>query len=143
MSIILGFGVTEKDFEKQEHNFVRQFLIDNAEPTDKYGYADFDNVVEKLKKALELRSKEYRKLVDEYKEAKDHPDRYSSYYFNIINDIIDLCVIFNFSHYNRQHALSPDGWALMCNTSIFHAHYDEFQEFLKSKGVAQKNKEDK
>lgn len=128
MNIILGFGVTEKDFEEQEFNFIENFIVEYAKAHKDFkdkGFHDEQFLLE-LNKAISLREKHYKKLNDEYKTAKEYPSRYSYYYPYIVHDWSNLCVVFKFHHVNRHHAFSPDGWALMCSNRVYYADLWDF-----------------
>lgn len=120
MNIIFGFGRTEQDFEEQEFNFVNEFVIKKAKEFqgDKYNFYFDDKLIEDLRKVLSKRSKKYKKLDEQYKNAKTYPDRYSYYYPTVVYDMHNICVVFNFNHINRHHAFSPDGWALMSDKKV-------------------------
>ena len=125
--MILGFGSTEKDFERQEFDFVDEFIKEGVKVT---GFSDFffsENFYKDLCKELKARKEYYDNLRNKYKEATEYPNRYSTYRFVIVYDISDLCVIFKFSHINRRHALSPDGWALLQTKDIFHADLYDYR----------------
>lgn len=118
MNIILGFGSTEKEFEKQERKFVEDFINEHKKIED--GWCVFpDEMIEVLRKTLKERRNEYHKLRDSYKEAKEYPDRYSSYYETVLGDLHNIVVVFEFSHINRKHTLSPDGWGLLCSEQVY------------------------
>ena len=126
--MILGFGSTEKDFEKQEFDFVDEFIKEVVKVT---GFSDFyfsENFYKDLCKELKVRKEYYDKLDKEYHDATVYPNRYSTYSFDILYDISDLCVIFKFHHINRRHAFSPDGWALLQTKNIFHADLYDYKE---------------
>lgn len=120
---MLGFGSTEKRFIQKEVDFVDDYIAENFD--DEWFEEDF---VDDLTDVLEKRAKEYREKSDEYKEAEEYPQRYSYYYVNILHDVSDLCVIFRFSHINRNHALSPDGWAMMNSDKVFHAKVRDYRK---------------
>lgn len=129
MNIILGFGSTEEKFEQEEFDFINGFIADKANFfSDNSNFIFTDEIVNELKIALDERKRELDALRDKYKEATEYPDRYSTYYFNIVNDIHDLCVVFKFSHINRRHAMSPDGWALLGTKKVFHANAWDFRD---------------
>lgn len=121
MNIILGFGKTEKDFEKQEMDFVRNYLKENR---PEKGYFD-DEYIKKLKKEIEKREKYYKELDNKYDNDKNYPERYSFFNFTILNDTRDIVIIFNFCHTNRDHPFSIDGWALLRQKRIIHFDYFE------------------
>jgi len=129
MDIALGFGKTETDFEEQEIKFVEDFLAENFLTSSKAS-SDFlfDNVlIKKLDKKLSKRAAYYRVLSEKYKTAIVYPDRYSTYYFDILSDAVNLCIVFKFSHTNRKHPLSPDGWALLQTKK---AYYTDIWDFI-------------
>lgn len=118
MNIILGFGSNEKDFEEKERKFVEEFIEENKTKED--GWATFsDEMVIELERSLKERRNEYHKLRDLYKDSKEYPDRYSSYYETVLHDLHNIVVIFDFSHINRRHAMSSDGWAMMSGTQVY------------------------
>ncbi|MCK9369524.1 hypothetical protein M0R04_06425 [Candidatus Dojkabacteria bacterium] len=119
MNIVLGFGLTETDFEKQEFGFVEQFVkekIENYREEDGIDFCFTDDFAKELSEKLKERKDQYDKLLDEYKTATKFPDRYSTYYFDVLHNSSNLCVVFKFSHINRRHAMSPDGWAALLET---------------------------
>ncbi|HBY57573.1 MAG: hypothetical protein XE08_0832 [Parcubacteria bacterium 32_520] len=121
MNIILGFGKTEKDFEKQEMDFVNDYL---EEHRPQIGYFN-DEYIGKLKKEIEKREKYYKELDEKYQNDKNYPERYSYFNFTILNDIRNIVIIFDFWHTNRNHPFSPDGWALLRQKRILF-HFDLF-----------------
>jgi len=123
MSLILGFGKTEEDFEQQELDFVEQFIkekVNNFQGRKIDFYFD-DEFVAELTSKLEEREEYYKKLDKEFDEAENPPERYSMFYFKILSDRFDLCIIFKFFHTYRKHSLSPDGWALLKTKRVYHA----------------------
>jgi uncharacterized protein YaaQ len=119
VNIVLGFGKTEEDFEQQELDFVGRWLQDHSETTSPVSIDS--QLVDGLKDALRARADNYQKLQEQYKDATEHPDRYSYYWFTVLNGSSDICVVFKFHHVNRSHPLSPDGWGLMTSKRVFHA----------------------
>ena len=121
MNIVLGFGSTETDFEEQERQFVEDYLEENKIKNTECDWHNFsDECIEGLEKALKERDEEYKRLDKEYKTAEKYPNRYSFYYYTILHDANYVSVIFKFCHTNRQHALSPDGWAAMWTERCWH-----------------------
>ena len=116
--ITLGFGSTEKEFEKQEFDFIEKFISGESKNDDDYWFKE--KSMKLLKAKLNNRKKHYDKLDKKHEKAKEHPNRYSTYYFNILYDIADLCIIFKFNHINRSHPFSPDGWAMIKTTKVYH-----------------------
>jgi len=128
MSIILGFGSTEEDFEKQEMKFVDEFLKGNFKGKGSGDISFDDKIVNELEKQLKKREKYFHEKDEEYKTAKEYPDRYSTYYFDIVWNVCTLCVAFQFSHTNRRHALSPDGWALLQTRNVYYADIWDYRD---------------
>jgi len=131
MNIILGFGKTETDFEQQEFNFVEEFLNTKAKEFvgDKYDFNFSEELVKELGEKLKERENHYRELDKQYKTATEYPDRYSIYYYSILTDTYaNLCVVFKFSHINRRHALSSDGWALLSTNKVYYADIWDFRD---------------
>lgn len=127
MNIILGFGKTETDFEQQEFDFVEQFLVEKSKVfTDKYDFYFTEELVKDLENKLKEREKHYRDLDVTYKTATDYPNRYSTYYFEILYSVASLVVVFKFSHINRRHALSKDGWAMCGTKKLYYANAWDF-----------------
>jgi len=117
MSFILGFGSTEKDFEKKLESKITEHVLAEFEKTDKLYFRD--SFVDKINGWIEALSEESRKEAESCKKAIDYPDRYSSFYSNIIANASYIVFIIGFHHINRRHAMSPDGWALMTNEITF------------------------
>lgn len=129
MNIILGFGSTEERFEQEEFDFCEKFITEKSNNfTDNSNFIFTDEIVDELKIALGERKRELDVLREKYRESPEYPDRYSTYYFNIVNDIHDLCVVFKFSHINRRHAMSPDGWALLGTKKVCHLNAWDFRD---------------
>lgn len=124
MNIVLGFGSTEEEFEKQEMDFVHSFLQKEAELTNDFVFSD--DLLVRLEHALKERAEEYRRLDGEYKNAEVYPNRYSTYYVYLTANATLLCVQFIFGHTNRKHPMSPDGWAYMQTTRYFNADYNDY-----------------
>jgi hypothetical protein len=128
--LTLGFGKTETDFEQQECDFVEQFIKNKsvAFTGSKYDFNFSGELVTELKSKLKERQEHYDKLSEQYETATDYPERYTTYDFNILTDKFrDLCVIFRFSHINRKHPISPDGWALLETKRVYHADIWDFR----------------
>lgn len=118
MNIILGFGSTEKEFEKQELDFVREFVAEKAKGDDDFHFSDYS--VDELGTAIDARAEEYARLDKSYKDAADFPGRYSMFRFTVLHDLFNVCVIFDFWHTNRKHPMSKDGWALLRSKEVLH-----------------------
>lgn len=118
MSIVLGFGSSEQERQKVETDFVDSF-ISEARGQDAY-FTPW--LIAQLEEVLKLRAAEADRLYEQYKTG-DHPDRYSTFRATVLKDASNVVVIFHFSHINRCHPLSPDGWAAMYTTIL---HLVEF-----------------
>jgi len=121
--MILGFGSNENDFEQQECDFVHAFIARKAAEAgdgmdDSFWFNE--EIKTELESALNERCAEYNQLRDTYKTAEKYPSRYSTYSFSILHDIADMCVVMKFSHINRRHAMSPDGWAMLQTKRVHH-----------------------
>jgi hypothetical protein len=128
MSLILGFGKTEEDFEQQEIDFVEKFIKEKANSFSgrKIDFNFNDELVAELTSKLEEREEYYKKIDEEFDKAENPPERYSMFYFKILSDRFDLCIIFRFFHTHRKHSLSPDGWALLKTKRFYHAYSWDF-----------------
>lgn len=112
MAFIIGFGSEENRAEENEFEVIREFCRDTYLYMNcDYVTDDFVNVVEEF---VKKRGAISRGLADSYRKSDDFPDRYSSFYPTVLHDASNVVVILRFSHYNRRHALSPDGWAVLC-----------------------------
>lgn len=130
--MMLGFGETETNFEKQEFDFVNNFIMKRAKEFkgDKYDFHFDDNLMKDLKKVLDRRGNKYKTLSDEYRHAKTFPDRYSYYWVDVVGDWWNICVIFDFRHVNRRYALSPDGWAVMAGKKVCYVDVENIRDNL-------------
>ena len=111
MAFAIGFGSTEQSVEENEIEAIREFCV------EEYHRLDLNLIDTEFAKHIEqwvdARGKESRAVAERYKDAETYPNRYSSFYPTVLHDASNLVVILRFAHYNRRHALSPDGWALM------------------------------
>lgn len=116
--MILGFGSTEAEFETREI----QAFVDRVK--ERFVALDLpyftDEFVKEIEAWTETRGEEYRGTAEGHREAETFPDRYSSFYPYIASSASLIAAVFKFSHYNRRHALSPDGWALMSTVQCGH-----------------------
>lgn len=126
MNLILGFGKNEEDFEEGERKFVDEFLREKMKGLTEMDKIFSDDIVAELKETLKLRAEEYKRLDKSYKDAIDYPERYSTYSFNILNDVCEMAIIFRFIHTNRRHPMSPDGWACIREKKVFAFYYDDY-----------------
>lgn len=118
MTIILGFGSTEKQFEENLENRIREYVAEQYSATeDLYFTEEFRNNITTW--AMDL-SHLSRRLGDEYRQAKTYPDRYTYYYCSVIGDASHIVFIMKYHHINRRHPMSPDGWALLRGETVFY-----------------------
>lgn len=108
---MIGFGSAEVGVENSLEKEIQ------AHVKFKYAGAALDYYTEDFTKEMDGWIREMavasRERAESYKNAETFPDRYSSYYACVVGDANYLCFIIKFSHTNRRHALSPDGWALL------------------------------
>lgn len=129
MNIILGFGSTEQEFEQQEKNFVYDFLKEKSAKVNRWDFIFSDEVVAELKNELEKRYNHYMSLNEKY-DTGEKPERYSYFYYDILWNVCKLVVVFDFSHINTRHPLSPDGMAMMQNKGVCgYYNYEDFRWF--------------
>lgn len=117
MSFIIGFGSTEKSLEDKIEQQITDWVFEQYSNSDAvYFSGDFAN---KVAKYIDKMACESRKLAEQYKSDSDYPSRYSSFYHTVLHDASYMAIIIRFSHINRRHAMSPDGWALMQTQRVF------------------------
>jgi len=130
MNIILGFGKTETDFEQQEFDFVEKFIEGRIKTREKpkqdMGFWFDDDFVKELVVELSKRKSFYDKEDKKFKAAKNYPDRYSTFSFDVLHNVSNLCVVFKFGHTNRRHPFSPDGWAYLVTKKVYYADRWDF-----------------
>jgi len=119
----VGFGSTEADFEAAEESAFREKFRD-ACASNNAGYVT-DELVMEMRQWVALRASLLRKAADDYKSAEEYPDRYSSYRVTVLNDANHIVAIMRFTHINRRHAMSPDGWGAMWTNRCFFVHVNE------------------
>ncbi len=109
MNLMIGFGRTEEDFEQAEITAFKEFAEDrlHGEP-----YVT-PEALKEITDWAENRGKEFREKSDAYREADKFPSRYSYFYPHVMSSASYVAVILKFSHINRRHAMSPDGWAML------------------------------
>jgi hypothetical protein len=116
--MIIGFGSTE---QKVEENLEREFLEYATQSYRACGDAYFtDEFRSEVAVWAEAQSRKSRETADSYKDAEKFPDRYSYYWLRVVGDASSIVFIVKFSHINRRHALSPDGWAMMQSEKLIH-----------------------
>ena len=134
MAFAIGFGSTEQQFEQDEEDAIRAFIVERAnEKRTEYFTGAF---IAEVNEWVKARSTDLKAQDACYRSAVDFPDRYGSYYATVLGDPSHLVVILSFIHTNRRHALSPDGWACMTNKRIFYVDYfDEVERFRPAEQV--------
>lgn len=119
--LVLGFGVTEENFEKSEEAFIKAGVRAIVKDS---GAVYFDEaLVEKIKRWVENRAFEWQEKGEGYKNSETHPDRYTYYWVSTLSNTRHLVFIISYHHINRRHAMSPDGWALLANKRIIHMEF--------------------
>tara|TARA_Y100000310_G_scaffold291014_2_gene318630 strand:- start:5042 stop:5422 length:381 start_codon:yes stop_codon:yes gene_type:complete len=119
MNFILGFGSTETEFENKE---IKAFLdhvrsrYSELEPSFMSEKAFLDDI----RGWLDKRADKYHAKAEEFRKAAEYPSRYSHFYPHITSSASAIVAIFKFSHINRRHAMSPDGWAMLQNERTAH-----------------------
>jgi hypothetical protein len=118
-------GIVEEDFATAEGESVNTFLRQNIRD-EKHFFGD--RLIGELREMLEKRKTELHSLYEQYATSPDHPARYSTFYFSVLHDASNVVVIFHFTHINRHHAMSPDGWASFNRTYLHHCTLEEILE---------------
>ena len=122
----LGFGIVEQNVERDEGERVNEFLRSRfSAETDPWFTQE---IVDELSIRLAERKLELDELDKKYKDATDYPERYSTFSYRVLTNGSDLVVVFRFSHINRRHPMSPDGWALLQTTYPHYVYYQDVAE---------------
>lgn len=116
--MIIGFGSTEKQVEEAEATEFRIYCSDLYKEMNCIYVTD--EFVKKVTEWIQDRAEKSRERADKFKTDPNHPERYSSYYIRVVHGASDVVAIASFMHINRRHPMSPDGWAVMCTTALFH-----------------------
>lgn len=117
MSIAIGFGSTEQEFEEAERKAFEEYVSRRyLEMECRY---ITDELVEDVAKWLKERADGYHDKAAQYKASDEYPARYSYYWPHLIWGATDIIARISFHHINRRHALSPDGWGLMVTKRLF------------------------
>lgn len=116
MSFVLGFGSTEEAFEKTEQEAFKGF-VESAYVERGLEYFT-DEFVGDVARWINRRSADFQrqaKANDSKVIGSDDPppSRYGYYHAHVVADASYIVAILKFSHINRRHALSPDGWAFL------------------------------
>ena len=111
MSTIVGFGVAEDRAENEEFDRIKEFA--EAE----YIRLGCEYVTDELAKSVERfvreRDAELKAIADGYTTAETYLTRYSYFWPTVLHDASHIVCILRFSHINRRHPFSPDGWAMI------------------------------
>ena len=115
--MIVGFGSNEADFEAAEERAFREKFRDEFAkwPAD-YITPDFTSI---MRDWVAKRASALRNEAAGYKEADEYPDRYSSYFVNVLDSPSYIVAIMKFTHSNRKHSMSPDGWGALWTERCF------------------------
>jgi len=98
--MILGFGCQE---ETTAINIIEECIAVKAKDKNK-----FESEVKNIHKKYYNLQEEYSKL-----DRNKAPERYSYFWHSIYEIYRGYIITFKFSHINRQHPFSPDGWAML------------------------------
>lgn len=124
--MIIGFGSKEEAFERAEEAAFRQYVEDN------FPYDDADYFTEEfgdeVRAWIRKRADDYQGKAAAYKDSATFPERYSAYWAHLVHDGSYMVAVVSFMHYNRRHALSPDGWAVMQTEKCFHVKSWDFRK---------------
>jgi len=116
MTFALGFGTTESAFEAAEIATFKELCASEYRRLN-CSYVT-DDLAESCSRNLLKRGLKYRNESDANKTSETHPERYSYFWETVLSDASHIVAIFRFSHINRRHALSPDGWAMLNTESV-------------------------
>lgn len=126
MAFVLGFGQTEIDYQKDLQEEFRGYVErEFAACPEDYFDSEF---TKRISKWAEHQATDSRIQADRYRKAANFPDRYSSYYVNVLGDANHIVFIVRFTHINRRHGLSPDGWASFQTKACFFVDASECRE---------------
>ncbi len=122
MNIALGFGQTETDYEDNLGREFEQFVKSEFDEVCKaHSFAMvYDHNAKRIREWLTSKAGESRSMADQFDESDKPPARYSSFHATLTDSASDVVAIVDFTHINRKHALSPDGWGLLQTKRLFH-----------------------
>lgn len=126
MGFVLGFGQTEKDFERGLEDKIRARVVGELIPRDSLYFSD--EAIEDVRKWIGVIAEESQKKADEYGEAENFPDRYSRFWASVVASASYIVFIISVHHINRRHAMSPDGWGMMKSELVFYIPHSEIRE---------------
>lgn len=129
--MIIGFGKTEIDNEVKELTEVFEIIKPLIEKKQFFYYDD--KLIELIKKAVNKRQKELMDIGEKYKkeDRATVPERYFYYWANCIATSSKIIICFSFHHINRNHAFSPDGWAMWARKGMLEIEEDAVSDKLK------------
>jgi len=131
--MIIGFGSTETNLQNKLQDEITKYVCD-LYVKEKPDYIS-DAFVEKVTKWVNKKAEESRESAAGYKTAEKFPDRYSSFYATVLKDASHIVFILKFSHINRRHAFSPDGWAMLQSEQFFYIDSWELSEYERKKAA--------
>lgn len=117
MGMIIGFGSTEKEFEDSVEKAIREYALGVFKGDEQFVS---DATAKYVHQWVEHRAKQLRMEADEFKIASEYPDRYSYYFSYVLHDASRIVLVLKFTHINRRHAMSPDGWGAMWTERLVH-----------------------
>jgi hypothetical protein len=121
--MIIGFGSTEQEVQRTFEGEFRSFVTRRFQTGGLLYFTD--EIVAEAVEWLADAAREMDADAARYKVATAYPDRYSTISPRLLSDASTIVVVVKFSHINRRHALSPDGWAMMQVEHCFAVHsYD-------------------
>lgn len=107
MSIIIGFGKTETDNQIDE---TKQLAESIKGIKRKVSYFE-EEYINRVQEILDIRCNELEKLYKEYKTSREYPQRYYSLSARVnAYSVVEIYIGLKFTHINRQHPFSLDGW---------------------------------
>lgn len=115
--MIIGFGETETRLESKIEEL---FITHVQEQFAKIPATSFTEAfIKDIRKWAGKTAENSRDVAEQYREATQYPDRYSSFWCYTLADCNHIAFIISFHHINRRHAFSPDGWALLKSKRVF------------------------
>lgn len=117
MGFAIGFGSIEVERERAEREAIEEYIKQACAERGEH-YVSHE-LAENVSQWLSVRAKASRMESDSYKDAESFPDRYSSFYSDTAHNASRIFVRISWSHINRRHGLSPDGWAMLQNEQVF------------------------
>jgi len=118
--MIIGFGDNEDKRIKEEAKVILDIVKCEFDAYKGDCFVFYNDVIERIKENVHKRRDSVYELSKEYKKMSRHeaPERYSYYWVSVLSSASTIVFILKFHHINRDHALSPDGWALFSRESV-------------------------